>query len=72
MGALRAVRAAVAVGMIVVLASGQTACPVAAQVPPDFDSTWDIWPTAVAPAQCRPGDRVETGLQGTQTVEHRL
>lgn len=65
------VRGAVSVGMILALVSGLMAFPIAAQAPPAFDPTWDIWPTAVDPAHCRAGDRVETGLQGEVPLEDR-
>jgi hypothetical protein len=38
---------------------------------PEFDPDRDVYPIAVAPASCRPSDRVETGLQGEVPVEDR-
>lgn len=48
-----------------------SAAPVSADVPPGFNMATDVWRTAVAPATCRPGDRIETGLQGEVTTEDR-
>ena len=42
-----------------------------ATVPPGFDENNDVWSTAVPAASCRPGDRVETGLQGEVPVGDR-
>ncbi|WP_234711944.1 LVIVD repeat-containing protein [Mycolicibacterium setense] len=53
----------------VMLLSG--AGPASADVPPGFNMATDVWPTAVAPATCRPNDRIETGLQGEVTTEDR-
>lgn len=39
--------------------------------PTGFDPDHDVYPTAVAPATCRPGDRIETGLQGEVPIEDR-
>ena len=39
--------------------------------PPGFNEKTGVWPTAVTAASCRPGDRVETGLQGEVTLEDR-
>ncbi|WP_052238550.1 LVIVD repeat-containing protein [Mycolicibacterium setense] len=47
------------------------ASPAWAGLPPGFDPNNDIWSTAVATASCRPGDRVETGLQGEVPVGDR-
>ncbi|WP_157561070.1 LVIVD repeat-containing protein [Mycobacterium sp. E802] len=48
-----------------------SAAPAGASLPPDFDVTRDIWPTAVEAASCRPEDRVETGLQGEVPIGDR-
>ncbi|MEV3902208.1 hypothetical protein AB0K11_07765 [Mycobacterium sp. NPDC050551] len=42
-----------------------------ATLPPDFDEAKDIWPTAVPTANCRLGDRPETGLQGEVPLADR-
>ena len=64
---LRSTMALCAVVLLVALNCGiATAAP-----PPDFDDTVDVWPTAVAPAGCRPGDRVETGMQGEVPLDDR-
>jgi hypothetical protein len=39
--------------------------------PPGFDVNRDAWPTAVGPASCRPGDRIETGVQCEVPPEDR-
>jgi hypothetical protein len=56
-----------AVVLLVALNGGiATAAP-----PPGFDESRDVWRTAVAPATCRAGDPVETGLQGEVPLEDR-
>lgn len=42
-----------------------------AEPPPGFDEFTGVWPTAVDQANCRPGDQVETGLQGDVPLEDR-
>lgn len=62
----RAGRTAAAIGLVV-FSSGVAR----AQPPPGFDADHDIWPTAVRPAACRAGDRVETGMQGEVPLADR-
>ncbi|MCK0090319.1 hypothetical protein MWU77_05920 [Rhodococcus sp. F64268] len=39
--------------------------------PAGFDEFTGVWPTAVEPADCRPGDLVETGIQGEVPLDDR-
>lgn len=65
---LRAVSVAV-----LVVAVGLSASPLAgAAPPPGYDLRFDVWPTAVQRAECRPDDLVETGLQGEVPTEDRV
>lgn len=49
-----------------------TGAPAVAAPPPGFDPMHQAWPDAVGTADCRPGDPVETGLQGDVPREDRL
>ncbi|MGW0043011.1 LVIVD repeat-containing protein [Rhodococcus sp. NPDC003348] len=48
------------------------ATPVHAAPPEGFDDFTGVWPTAVDPATCRPGDPVETGIQGEVPLADRV
>lgn len=63
----------VLVTMAVVLAAtaALTVSPALAQAPPGYNDLIDVWPTAVDPATCRDGDRVETGIQGEVPLADR-
>ncbi|NKY54854.1 LVIVD repeat-containing protein [Nocardia flavorosea] len=64
-----AARAGAVLAAVTLLIGGSavgTAAP-----PPGFDEVTGVWPTAVDPSNCRPGDRVETGLQGEVPLEDR-
>lgn len=56
---------------VVVLIAGSVAGTAAAP-PPGFDEFTGVWPTAVDTANCRPGDRTETGIQGEVPLEDRV
>ncbi|OWL96019.1 hypothetical protein B7435_28920 [Mycolicibacterium peregrinum] len=62
---------AVCVALLVAIAGLGPSAVAHAGLPPGYDTRFDIWPTAVDKAQCRPGDRVETGLQGEVPVADR-
>ena len=61
----------VVVTVTVVLASMAVAGPAVATAPPGYNDLTDVWPTAVAPASCREGDRIETGIQGEVPLADR-
>lgn len=61
----------VVVTMVVVVATLTVAGPAVATAPPGYNDLTDVWPTAVAPASCREGDRVETGIQGEVPLADR-
>ncbi|MGW0002584.1 LVIVD repeat-containing protein [Nocardia grenadensis] len=68
-GRRTAARVGVALTAVTVLIVGSA---VGTAVPPTgFDEFTGVWPTAVGPASCRTGDRVETGIQGEVPLADR-
>ncbi|WP_067897714.1 LVIVD repeat-containing protein [Nocardia vaccinii] len=64
--AVRTGGALTAVAVLMIGSAVGTAAP-----PPGFDEFTGVWPTAVDPASCRSGDRVETGIQGEVPLADR-
>ncbi|MGV7903874.1 hypothetical protein PJN93_29115, partial [Mycobacterium kansasii] len=55
----------------VLVAVGVVGAPGVAQADPSYIPSVDRWEKAVPRADCRDGDRVETGIQGDVPLEDR-